>query len=178
MRLANGPPGIVGRCVGRAWRKLGKVSGGYGGSRSRCDRRSLSVAGIARRQRSQVLGIAVALLALALLLTGTLTHGGQASAAPGDAGAPVNHTITYDKYSLMIDGQRTFIWSGEFEYWRLPSPSLWLDILEKMKAEGYNAVTVYFDWAYHSPAPGVYDFSGRAQRQPAARRRAGGSGST
>ena len=60
----------------------------------------------------------------------------------------------------MIDGRRAVIWSGEFEYWRLPSPSLWLDILQKMKAEGYNAVTIYFDWAYHSPKPGVYDFSG------------------
>ncbi|HEY1714985.1 MAG TPA: beta-galactosidase [Solirubrobacteraceae bacterium] len=70
------------------------------------------------------------------------------------------HTITYDQDSLMIDGRRTIIWSGEFEYWRLPSPSLWLDILQKMKAEGYNAVTIYFDWAYHSPKPGVYDFSG------------------
>ena len=29
-----------------------------------------------------------------------------------------------------------------------------------MKAEGYNAVTIYFNWAYHSPKPGVYDFSG------------------
>ena len=29
-----------------------------------------------------------------------------------------------------------------------------------MKADGYNAVTVYFDWDYTSPAPGVYDFSG------------------
>ena len=73
---------------------------------------------------------------------------------------PRAHTITYDQDSLMIDGRRTVIWSGEFEYWRLPSPSLWLDILEKMKAEGYNAVTIYFDWAYHSPKPGVYDFSG------------------
>ena len=70
------------------------------------------------------------------------------------------HTITYDQDSLMIDGRRAVIWSGEFEYWRLPSPSLWLDVLQKMKAEGYNAVTIYFDWAYHSPKPGVYDFSG------------------
>jgi beta-galactosidase GanA len=70
------------------------------------------------------------------------------------------HTIAYDHDSLLIDGRRTVIWSGEFEYWRLPSPSLWLDILQKMKAEGYNAVTIYFDWAYHSPKPGAYDFSG------------------
>ncbi len=81
------------------------------------------------------------------------THVGRQRAAG-------THTITYDEDSLMIDGRRAVIWSGEFEYWRLPSPSLWLDILQKMKAEGYNAVTIYFDWAYHSPRPGVYDFSG------------------
>ena len=106
------------------------------------------------------LGIAAALLSLAFLLGGSVTHRAQAQAAPAVSSAPVTHTISYDKYSLMIDGKRTFIWSGEFHYWRLPSPSLWLDVLEKMKAEGYNAVSIYFDWAYHSPAPGVYDFSG------------------
>ena len=69
-------------------------------------------------------------------------------------------TVTYDQYSLSIGGKRTFIYAGEFDPWRLPSPSLWRDRLEKMKADGYNAVTPYFDWDYHSPAPGVYDFSG------------------
>ena len=54
----------------------------------------------------------------------------------------------------MIDGQRTFIWSGEFHYWRLPSPDLWRDMLQKMKADGYNAVSIYFDWGYHSPKQG------------------------
>ncbi|MFI1995513.1 beta-galactosidase [Actinoplanes sp. NPDC020271] len=70
------------------------------------------------------------------------------------------HTIAYDKYSLMIDGKRTFVWSGEFHPYRLPSPDLWRDILQKMKASGYNATSIYFDWGYHSPAPGVYDFRG------------------
>ena len=62
--------------------------------------------------------------------------------------------------SLTVDGRRVFLWSGEFHPFRLPSPSLWLDILEKMKANGYNAVSAYFDWGYHSSAPGVYDFTG------------------
>ncbi len=86
----------------------------------------------------------------------------QAARAADAATIPggVPHTVTFDKYSLMIDGQRTFIWSGEFDAFRLPSPSLWRDILEKMKSNGYNAVTIYFDWGYHSPAPGVYDFTG------------------
>ncbi|MFZ0377321.1 MAG: beta-galactosidase [Solirubrobacteraceae bacterium] len=69
-------------------------------------------------------------------------------------------SVTYDQYSLMIGGKRTFIYAAEFDPWRLPSPSLWLDRLEKIKADGYNAVTPYFDWDYSSPAPGVHDFSG------------------
>jgi hypothetical protein len=68
--------------------------------------------------------------------------------------------VGYDKYSLIIGGRRVFITAGEFDPWRTPSPSLWLDDLQKMKADGYDAVTVYFDWDYSSPAPGVYNFGG------------------
>ncbi len=76
------------------------------------------------------------------------------------AGAAVTHTVGWDRYSLTIDGQRVYIRSGDFHYWRLPSPDLWRDILEKMKATGYNTVQIYFDWAFHSPKQGVYDFTG------------------
>src|SRR5947209_8474997 len=87
----------------------------------------------------------------------------SAAAAPFNANAPVfgkAHHVTYDKYSVMIDGQRLQIWSGEFHMFRLPSPSLWRDVLQKIRAEGYNTVSLYFSWAYSSPAPGVYDFKG------------------
>ena len=80
---------------------------------------------------------------------------GPARAAPAPA-----HTVTYDGYSYLVDGHRIYLWSGEFHYFRLPSPDLWRDVLTKMKAGGFNAVSLYFDWAYHSPRPGVYDFSG------------------
>src|SRR5436309_12387736 len=79
--------------------------------------------------------------------------------AAGPAGA-ATHSVTYDHYSLKIDGKRVYVWSGEFHYWRLPSPDLWRDVLQKLKAAGYNATSIYFDWGFHSPAPGVYDFSG------------------
>ncbi|MBW3618543.1 MAG: beta-galactosidase, partial [Proteobacteria bacterium] len=69
-------------------------------------------------------------------------------------------TITWDPYTLMVDGKRTFVWSGEMHPFRLPSPELWPDILQKMKANGFNTVAFYFDWGYHSPKRGVYDFSG------------------
>ncbi len=59
-------------------------------------------------------------------------------------------TVSYDQYSMLIGGKRVYVTAGEFDPWRTPSPSLWLDDLQKMKADGYNAVTVYFDWDYNS----------------------------
>jgi len=68
--------------------------------------------------------------------------------------------VTFDRHSLIVDGRRLFLRSGSFHYFRLPSPGLWRDRLLRLKRAGYNAVDLYFWWGYHSPAPGVYDFSG------------------
>src|SRR3954469_13627056 len=76
------------------------------------------------------------------------------------AGGGARHSVTYDQYSLKLDGRRILVQAAEFHYFRLPSPALWRDILEKDKAAGFNAVSLYFDWAYHSPKPHVYDFTG------------------
>lgn len=97
-----------------------------------------------------MIAVAAAVLAAALAAPAIAP---QAEAAP-------THTVTYDKYSLKVDGQRIVLWGGEFHYFRLPSPSLWRDVLEKIRAAGFNGVSLYFNWAYHSPAPGVYDFTG------------------
>lgn len=100
---------------------------------------------------------------LALLFAGQPSLAGVATRTPKPLTAHTvrtAHTVSYDRYSLMVDGRRILLDSAEFHYWRLPSPSLWLDVLEKIKADGFNAVSVYFDWAYHSPKPGSYDFSG------------------
>ncbi|KQV85213.1 beta-galactosidase [Massilia sp. Root351] len=68
--------------------------------------------------------------------------------------------IAWDEHSLTVDGKRVVVWSGEVHPFRLPNPSLWRDVIQKMKATGFNGVAFYFDWGYHSSAPGVYDFSG------------------
>ncbi|MFG3292677.1 beta-galactosidase [Streptomyces sp. NPDC048179] len=83
---------------------------------------------------------------------------GPPPAPPGADGE--RHTIGYDHYSLVVDGRRLVVWSGELHPFRLPSPSLWRDVLEKMRAHGYNTVSIYVAWNYHSPAPGRYDFTG------------------
>ena len=118
--------------------------------------------------------LAVGVIA-ALLVAGLATTGAtSATAGPGSgarhvvatapASAPVaasaKHTVTYDSSSFKVDGQRVYLFSGEFHYFRLPSPDLWLDIFQKMKASGFNSTSLYFDWGYHSPTPGVYDFTG------------------
>ncbi|KAE9985392.1 hypothetical protein BLS_008331 [Venturia inaequalis] len=66
--------------------------------------------------------------------------------------------VEWDKYSLSVKGERVFIYSGEFHYQRLPVPELWPDIFQKFKANGLNAVSIYFFWSYHSPSKGLYDF--------------------
>lgn len=68
--------------------------------------------------------------------------------------------IAWDRHSLIIDGKREMIFAGEFHPFRLPSPGLWRDVLQKMKASGLNAVSFYFSWGYHSAKPGHYDFTG------------------
>lgn len=68
--------------------------------------------------------------------------------------------VSWDEHSMLVDGKRVVLWSGEMHPFRLPNPSLWRDVIQKMKALGFNGIAFYFDWGYHSPAPGVYDFSG------------------
>src|ERR1022692_1134601 len=93
--------------------------------------------------------LSMAVLFAALLFAALLVVPQRPAPASASASAAATtHTITYDSYSLSIDGRRTFIWSGEFHPFRLPSPDLWLDVLQKMKASGYNAVSIYFDWGY------------------------------
>ena len=75
------------------------------------------------------------------------------------AAAP-KYPVTYDLFSLKINGNRIYHWCGEFHYWRLPSPGLWRDVLQKYRSAGFTAASVYFHWGFHSSAPGTYDFTG------------------
>jgi beta-galactosidase GanA len=128
------------------------VTGGTAGAAPGLSRRQVLTGAALAAAASLAAGPAAASAVVPASARGAALLGG----APG-GGA---HQVTFDPHSLMIDGSRLFVWSGEFHPFRLPSPSLWLDILQKMKASGYNAVCMYFNWSYHSPASGVYDFTG------------------
>ena len=62
--------------------------------------------------------------------------------------------MTWDEHSLFIRGERIFIFAGEFHPFRLPSPGLWLDVFQKIKAMGFSAVSFYVDWGLVEGNPG------------------------
>jgi beta-galactosidase GanA len=59
-----------------------------------------------------------------------------------------------------------FTSSGEFHTYRLPVPSLWPDILQKVKAAGLNAVSVYTHMGQINPSRGVVDFDSYRALKP------------
>ncbi|KAK4460984.1 beta-galactosidase [Cladorrhinum samala] len=61
---------------------------------------------------------------------------------------------------MIVDGKRVFVFSGEFHPFRLPVPTLWSDVLEKIKAMGFNAVSFYADWALLEGTPGEFRSEG------------------
>ncbi|OQE17633.1 hypothetical protein PENSTE_c020G02978 [Penicillium steckii] len=71
----------------------------------------------------------------------------------------LNEVVQWDHYSFQVHGQRIFVFSGEFHYWRIPVPDIWRDILEKIKAAGFTAFAFYSSWAYHAPNNHTLDFS-------------------
>ncbi|KAL1696048.1 glycoside hydrolase family 35 protein [Schizophyllum commune] len=79
----------------------------------------------------------------------SLAHNFQARNSTG-----LTDAVTWDPHSLTIFGQRVFILSAEMHPWRLPGdPALWADVLQKIRANGFNTVSFYTHWATHYPTP-------------------------
>ncbi|KAJ7688189.1 glycoside hydrolase family 35 protein [Mycena rosella] len=89
----------------------------------------------------------------------------RSDAAPSPVLARTDQ-VQFDNFSLILQGQRVFLYSGEFHTFRLPVPSLWPDILEKVKAAGLNAVSVYTHMGLINPSRGVVDFDSFRALQP------------
>lgn len=92
-------------------------------------------------------------LFLAAIRVGILSALLAGSLAQQDTDWPVHDNgytdrLQWDHYSLSVDGQRTFVWSGEFHPWRIPVPEVWEDLLQKIKAAGFNTVSIYLSVAF------------------------------
>lgn len=116
------------------------------------------------------------LLSIAL----ALSIGGNALSIASRGGRPVNllhdaekhkrqplqDIVTWDEKSLFIRGERVMMFSGEVHPFRLPVPSLYLDLFQKIKALGFNMVSFYVDWALLEGKPGEYRDDGIFDLEP------------
>ena len=79
---------------------------------------------------------------------------GLAAAAPGYlqypdyAGRP--YQVTYDKRSLLVNGERSYFASVGIHYPRF-TPGQWDDVILKAKNDGYNMIQTYFFHNAHQP---------------------------
>ncbi|KAI7964969.1 hypothetical protein MJO29_003067 [Puccinia striiformis f. sp. tritici] len=90
-------------------------------------------------------------------------------AAPPSLGASDSESpsvVSWDRHSMLIEGERVFIQSGEFHTWRLPVVSQWTDILQKFSAAGLNTVSIYVHWGLVNPINGTTDWQGFKSLQP------------
>ena len=74
--------------------------------------------------------------------------------------------VTFDEHSLFINGERLFLYSGEFHPYRLPVPGLWLDVFQKIRALGYTGVSFYVDWALLEGTQGTFRSEGVFALEP------------
>jgi len=74
----------------------------------------------------------------------------------------LNSVVQWDHYSIIVNGRRLFVFAGEWHYWRLPVPEMWVDILQKIKSAGFTGFTFYSNWGYHAPNSTTLDFTNGA----------------
>ncbi|KAG9027455.1 hypothetical protein FRB95_007755 [Tulasnella sp. JGI-2019a] len=103
---------------------------------------------------SKIAGL-FALASAVLALDGYVVPPGS----PGYQHGNSTQHVQFDTKSLFVDGQRIFLYGGEFHFWRLPVPALWSDILQKFKAAGINAVSIYVHWGITEGKAGVRDWT-------------------
>ena len=75
--------------------------------------------------------------------------------------------ITFDASGFYFDGERDYLISGEFPYFRVPKDD-WRRRMEIFKAAGGNAIASYVPWIIHEPEEGNITFSGEPYRELAA----------
>ncbi len=68
--------------------------------------------------------------------------------------------VTWDKYSLIIDGQRVCPVMGEVHYSRIPQTE-WAEEVRKMKDGGVTVIACYVFWNHIEETEGVFDWSGQ-----------------
>lgn len=73
----------------------------------------------------------------------------------------MKHSISVRRDGLYLDGEKFFLFSGDFHYFRT-LPGGWRRRLDLMRDFGLTAVTTYVPWNLHEPEKGVFNFADNA----------------
>ncbi|CAH9088466.1 unnamed protein product [Cuscuta europaea] len=71
-----------------------------------------------------------------------------------------NYSVTYDRRSLIINGQRKLLISASIHYPR-SVPAMWPGLVQLAKEGGADVIETYVFWNGHEHSPGNYYFGGR-----------------
>ena len=69
-------------------------------------------------------------------------------------------TVTWDKYSLIIDAHRVCPVMGEVHYSRIPADE-WADEVRKIKEGGVTVIATYVFWNHIEEQEGIFNWSGQ-----------------
>jgi hypothetical protein len=122
-----------------------------------------------QQPRAIEMKLSSALCAIALPFSNALNLGGRSYQIIQETdrrSTALQEFVTWDEHSLFIHGERAMMFSGEFHPFRLPVPSLYLDVFEKIKALGFNMVSFYLDWALLEGKKGEYRAEGIFALEP------------
>lgn len=106
------------------------------------------------------------ILPLALLGTAHALSGRPGGLFHPERRELLQDVVTFDNYSLFINGERAMIYAGEIHPFRLPVPSLWFDVFQKVKALGLNTVSFYLHWGALEGKSGDFSAEGVLAIEP------------
>ena len=86
------------------------------------------------------------LACLIYYVTGVPAGGNSSGVIKPCKAPPLQDIVTWDEHSVLVRGERILLYNGEFHPFRLPVPSLWLDVFQKIKSAGFSGVSFYADW--------------------------------
>ncbi len=69
-------------------------------------------------------------------------------------------SVGFSGQGFIINGKKSYIRSGELQYWRLPK-DVWEDRIRKAVEGGLNCIGSYIPWFWHEPEEGRFDFTGK-----------------
>ncbi len=75
-----------------------------------------------------------------------------------------NTSCTVGENALLLNGKKTFLYSGEVHYFRIPT-RYWEKHLKALADAGCNAVSSYVPWSWHEFEEGRFDLTGETHSE-------------